>query len=239
MKKNDTTTATSYEQLQQKIGYTFNDVLLLHKALTHKSYVHEAHAAGGQGNERVSFLGDAVIDLIVSHVLMDRFKDCAEGSLTKMRAALVNQKKLAAIVQRFTLGDYILLSRGEEDNAGRKKQSILANVYEALIAAIYYDGGFDAAFSVVEKHFSDMLQYVKGDDFCSDYKSRLQEFVQKHFSTVPGYAVVAEAGHGHEKRFTVQVVINGAAYGQGSGKSKKDAEQEAAGDTLHMLQEGR
>jgi len=221
--------------LQINIGYTFKDSALLKQALTHKSYANEMQLDNPFGNERLEFLGDAVIELSISHILMERFHDCAEGKLSNMRAAIVNEAELSSLARKFNVGRYILLSRGEDESEGRMKKSILANVYEAIIAAVYYDGGYNSAFALIEKHFSNLLAEVADKGFYRDYKSRLQEYAQKMFNTIPKYIIVTEEGPDHIKFFESQVVINDTYYEKGRGRNKKTAEQEAAEKTLRTL----
>ncbi|MCP4626022.1 MAG: ribonuclease III [bacterium] len=223
------------QELQDNIGYHFVDVALLEKALTHKSYANENHLENTFGNERFEFLGDAVLELAVSHILMQRFEQFHEGQLSKMRAAIVNKHELARLAVSFDIGSYILLSRGEHESSGRDKASILSNVYEAIVAAVYYDGGFGSAFTMIDNHFLDLIDEVAENGFVKDYKSRLQEYAQKTFSEVPVYIVLKEQGPDHYKMFEIQVTINEDVYSTGCGRNKKAAEQDAAQKTLKML----
>jgi ribonuclease III len=166
---------------------------------------------------------------------MERFKELSEGKLSKLRAAIVNKDSLSAIAKKFDLDTYILLGRGEEAGGGRTKRSILANVYEAIIAAVYYDGGFQRAFVIIEKHFSGLIQEVQEKGLSKDYKSRLQEYSQSIFGMPPEYVLTSAEGPDHEKVFKVEVLINGTSYETGTGRNKKAAEQEAARKTLKRL----
>jgi ribonuclease-3 len=224
-----------FDKLQDNIGYRFANVSLLQDSLTHKSFANERNLKNCFGNERLEFLGDAVLELVISHILMDRFQDLAEGDLSKMRAAIVNKEELSSIAAKLDMGKYIFLSRGEDESMGRIKKSILANVYEALIAAVYYDGGYQEVFKMIEKHFELLIDQVAGKGFAKDFKSRLQEYSQKDLGAVPKYVLVTEKGPDHIKLFGIQVVINGITYGKGWGGNKKAAEQEAAEKTLEIL----
>ncbi len=225
------------EVLQENIGYFFQDITLLQEALTHKSYANEMQLVNSFGNERLEFLGDAVLELAITELIMNRFQDFSEGRLSKMRAAIVNTHELAAISARLGLGEFILLSKGESDNMGREKKSILANVYEAVIAAVYRDGGFECAFGMIEKHFSGHIDEVSEKGYFKDYKSRLQEYAQKKFNAVPQYAILTEEGPDHVKHFVSQVSINGVVYETGEGRNKKSAEQDAAEKTINTLED--
>ncbi|MEI6127934.1 MAG: ribonuclease III [Pseudomonadota bacterium] len=223
------------EEFQQGLGYTFKNISLLCEALTHKSFANEMQQENSFGNERLEFLGDAVLELVISHILMERFKDCAEGKLSNMRAAIVNEEELSSLALGFDMGRYLFLSKGEDESLGRTKRSILANVYEAIIAAVYYDGGYAAAFKLIESHFSDLIDEIGPKGFYRDYKSRLQEYSQKTYNAVPRYVIITEEGPDHIKLFESQVTINALCYETGRGSNKKAAEQEAAEKTLKKL----
>jgi ribonuclease III len=223
------------KEVQQKINYKFKNVSMLRKALTHKSYANEQQLDDSHGNERFEFLGDAVLELAITHILMERFRELAEGRLSKLRAAIVNTDCLAGIAQEFGLGRYVLLGRGEDAGGGRKKKSVMANVYEAIIAAVYCDGGFKKAFNLINQHFKDRINEVEKKGFFKDYKSRLQEYSQSAFGVPPEYILTSAQGPDHEKVFTVKVVINEKSYETGRGGSKKSAEQEAARKTIKHL----
>lgn len=235
---NDTLLQDAYASLQKRLGYQFKNISLLEKALTHKSYANEMKISNKFGNERFEFLGDAVLELIVRDILLRRFPDFSEGKLSNLRAAIVNEDSLSAIAKSLDIGRYILLSKGEQENKGYEKKSILSNVFEALIAAVYYDGGFSAAYELVQAHFASMIDDIAPKGFYRDYKSRLQEYCQKKFNAVPRYVIVTEEGPDHVKTYESQVFINGQPYGKGVGHSKKAAEQDAARNTLHELLKG-
>jgi len=223
-------------ELERGLGYVFKDPKLLEIALTHISYANEV---GGDvvHNERFEFLGDAVLELVITDMLMKRFRNCSEGDLSKIRAVVVSKKSLARIARRLQLGAFIRLSTSEENTGGRQKESILADAYEALVASIYYDGGLKKARKIVGKHFAEPIEAVEeGIWGVEDHKSRLQELVQERFRTTPTYQIIKEVGPDHDKTFFAVVMIGNKKYGVGSGRSKKDAEQQAARQTLVMLQ---
>lgn len=203
---------------------------MLLRALTHVSY---ARGKAGAHNETLEFLGDAVLDLAVSDLLMRQFPDKSEGDLSKMRAALVNATALAEKAARLGLGDLLIMGKGEERSGGRKKRSILAGAYEAVIGAIYWDGGYGPAHRVIEKHFGNDIREKKlGQE---DYKTRLQEISQMLFHEPPVYKLVGETGPDHEKRFITEIIVGGELLARGEGRSKKQSEQEAAGKALETL----
>jgi len=209
--------------LAERVGYRFEDPALLALALVHRS----ALARAGENNEKLEFLGDAVLDLAVSDLLMERFPRAAEGELSKRRAALVNARALAAKAAAVELGAELRLGKGEEKSGGRKKPSILAAAYEAVIGAVYLDGGFTAARELVARHFEAELR-GDGRDSPIDHKSRLQETTQRLFRETPVYGLVEASGPDHDRAFVVELRIGGEIYGRGEGKSKKEAEQQAA-----------
>jgi ribonuclease III len=219
-------------RLQNELGYSFSDNDLLMRALTHVSY-----GRGKQDghNETLEFLGDAVLDLAVSDLLMRCFPEKTEGDLSKMRASLVNAAALAEKAIQLNLGESLRMGKGEERSGGRTKQSILAGVFEALLGAVYWDGGYEPARRIVERYFaSDIQEGALGQQ---DYKTRLQEISQMLFHEPPVYKLVAESGPDHEKRFVTEIFVGGKLLGRGEGKSKKQAEQEAAGKALAELQQ--
>jgi ribonuclease-3 len=221
--------------LQKRIGHRFRDMQLLTQALTHRSYLHGRHEEG-KDNERLEFLGDSVIELAVSHLLLRRFPYMAEGGLSKTRAHLVREATLASVARRLRLGKALRLGRGEEETGGREKDSILAAGLEALVAAVYLDGGYAEALRVIEGLYVLLLEEMNGELKDQDFKTRLQEYVQKYLDTTPRYIVTDKEGPDHAKTFGVVIVIKGKAYGSGRGKSKKEAEQRAAEEALKSLQ---
>jgi len=220
-----------HEILVDRIGYSFGKPQLLALALVHRS----ALARAGQNNEKLEFLGDAVLDLAISDLLMERFPTADEGELSKRRAALVNARVLAAKAAAMNLGAELRLGRGEEKSGGRKKASILAAAFEAVIGAVYLDGGFGAAREVVSHHFREDLVRAGGESPI-DHKSRLQEITQQLFHETPTYALVQASGPDHDRAFVVEISIAGRLSGRGEGKSKKEAEQQAALEALTEIE---
>ncbi|MEE8268453.1 MAG: ribonuclease III [Nitrospinaceae bacterium] len=217
--------------LQKQIGYTFRDILLLNKSLTHKSYVNE-NSQPLKDNERFEFLGDSVLDLIVSGYMIKAFPNFSEGTLSKIRAAVVNESCLTELARQIDLGKYLLLGKGEESSGGREKNSLLANAYEALAGAVYFDSDLETALNiylpVLEK---EIAKYAETARF-RDHKSELQEYTQTHFNGIPNYKIVNEKGPAHAKEFEVVVLVQEIIRGRGNGKSKKEAEQAAAQSAL-------
>lgn len=219
--------------LEDKLQYTFKKKGLLIKALTHSSYSNE-NGEGRLGcNERLEFLGDSLLGFIVAEYLYKHYKDKPEGEMTRLRAELVCEPSLVKVAKRLQLGEHLLLGKGEEQGGGRNRASILADAVEAVIAAIYLDGGKKAAEKFVKKQILDVMGKEKK---ISDYKTALQELVQKNGGESPVYRLVGEAGPDHDKVFYAEVLINGQVRGRGSGKSKKEAEQAAAGAALESIE---
>ena len=229
------TTPNDPSQLCRHLGYTFVDARLLEEALRHSSFTNEQPGEPLQSNERMEFLGDAVVNLVVGHLLMDGNSTLPEGALSRMRAALVNEKRLAAIARAIHLGDHIKLGKGERLGMGHQKSSILSDALEALIAAIYLDGGFDAAFAAIKRLFAGELKDLFEKAVSQDFKTQLQEMVQDGSRQVPEYRVVGEQGPDHEKTFQVELRVRGQIV-EGVGKSKKRAEQDAARKAVEILQ---
>lgn len=217
------------QALQERIGYTFQNKELLIEALTHKSYKQPYN------NERLEFLGDAVLDLIVGEYLFKKFRGYDEGKLSKMRASLVNEDGFTALANHLNLGEYIYLSNAEENNSGRTKSSLLSNAFEAVMGAIYLETGL----SKVEEITITLLELVHPDisldSLFKDYKTSLQELTQAHYGTTPEYQLIASHGPDHKKEFEVAVIIDGRRYASACGKSKKHAQQEAAKIALNIL----
>ena len=224
---------SQFLRLEKELGYSFSDSALLLRCVTHVSYGRDR---GESHNETLEFLGDAVLDLAVSDLLMRRFPEKSEGDLSRMRASLVNSTTLAEKAEKLNLGKLLRMAKGEERSGGRKKESILAGAFEAILGGIYWDGGYEAARRVVENYFaSDVKEKNLG---LQDYKTRLQEISQMLFRAPPAYRLVAESGPDHEKRFVTEINVGGKILGRGEGKSKKQAEQEAAKKALEELQHG-
>jgi len=226
-----------FSSLELALGHHFNDMALLREALQHSSYVNEQRELSLKDNERLELLGDAVLDLVITHMLMDNFPETQEGDLSRMRAIIVNESQLAHMAQELDLGRHLLLGKGEALSNGQEKTSILADAFEAIIAAVYLDGGLQAVFEVVERHFSQIIQGVEERLEEEDFKSRLQELVQSRFKTIPQYKVEAEKGPDHDKTFWVRLQVGSFLTTHGTGKSKKAAEQAAASVALEKLQE--
>lgn len=229
--------ASPYAALERVLGYMFQDLGLCEAALTHKSWLNESPDAQRSDNERLEFLGDAVLALVVSDLLMKFFPEHPEGELSKRRAALVNESGLARIAETLGLGQWIFLGRGEEQAGGRQKRSILSDTLEALVGAVYLDGGFGAVYGVAERLFGPGLadaDTVAGRDF----KSRLQEVSQARLHLAPTYRVVAQAGPDHDKTFEVAIFLGEREYARAQGKSKKEASQNAASRALDVLDAG-
>jgi ribonuclease-3 len=222
--------------IEQRLQYVFKDKNLLLEALRHSSYVNELADPQLRDNERLEFLGDAVLNLTVGHLLMRRYPDVNEGELSRSRANLVNESQLAKMARSFELGAYIQLGKGEIQTHGRKKSSILADTYEALIAAVYLDGGFDAAFRIIETNFLTSIDQMDSAANNFDYKSRLQEMVQLVHGAMPKYNITREDGPDHDKTFSITLKVLDVET-QGIGKNKKAAEQDAARKALEILKE--
>lgn len=224
-------TESPLKTLQEELGYSFKDPVLLLRALTHVSYDRQK---GAGHNEVLEFLGDAVLDLAVSDLLMRHNPEKSEGDLSRMRAALVNSSVLAEKAATLKLGALLRLGKGEERSEGRSKPSILAGAFEALLGGIYQDGGYETARRVVERYFlADVTEKTLGQ---RDYKTRLQEISQMLFHEPPVYRLVSELGPDHDKRFVTEIAVGGKISGKGEGKSKKQSEQEAAKRALDELQ---
>ncbi len=221
--------------LQQTLGVFFNNPSLLEQALVHSSYINENPGFATASNERLEFLGDAVLGLIVAEKLYQDFPQLSEGEMTGLRAALVCQDTLARVAGTIKLGDYLYLGKGEQASGGQRKPANLARAMEAVIATVFLDQDSAAARDVILKLFDKELRRVASQGVETDYKSQLQEFIQAREQQAPVYRVVEAAGPDHEKKFTVEVRIGDAVLGKGTGKSKKRAETEAARSALQRL----
>ena len=220
-----------FDALQKGLGYKFKDPSLLVRCLTHVSYSYDRTPGH---NEVLEFLGDAVLDLAVSDLLMRQFPEKSEGDLSRMRAALVNSSVLAGKAMAINFGPLLRLGKGEERSGGRHKESILAGAFEALLGAVYLDGGYEAARHLVERYFApDVKEKTLGQQ---DYKTRLQEISQMLFREPPVYRVVSEIGPDHAKSLVTEIAVGGKVLGKGEGRSKKQSEQEAAKKALVELQ---
>ena len=225
-----------FEELQHRIGYEFKDRGLLEHALTHRSRAAEDVSGGVRDNESLEFLGDAVLGLVTADMLFRRYPQYDEGQKSKIKASVVSAQALARRAEQIRLGDHLLLGRGEEKTGGRFKQALLADGYEALIAAVYLDGGLPAAAAFLERELSDAITEGAGQAVVGlDYKSALQERLQALGRPLPEYRVAAQSGPDHRKVFTIEVVVGGEVLGSATGKAKKEAEQEAArGALVHI-----
>lgn len=222
--------------LEENLGYKFKNIELLKTAVTHSSYANENKMKITENNERLEFLGDAILNLIVSHYLYKKYQDYPEGELTKIRATVVCESSLAFAARKINLGKYLLIGKGEETTGGRERDSILADASEALTGAIYIDSDFDTASKLLLKNFEEDIVYAvaKGDLFI-DYKTELQEKFQRKKKSKIEYRVLKEVGPDHNKIFYMDVAVNDKTIGKGSGRNKKEAEQMAAKEALLIM----
>lgn len=223
------------EDLQKKISYHFKNIEILREALTHKSYVNENPELNLKDNERLEFLGDAVLDLAISASLIMNFPDSQEGELSRFKSMVVSETSLAKIAARLDLGRFLFLGKGEEQTGGREKESLLANALEAIIAAVYLDGGLEPADEFIRMTFSDEISVIAKEGISFDYKTDLQEYCQAQGLPLPVYRVSRETGPDHKKIFEIELLIQDEVFGIGIGRSKKDAEQKAAKEALKHL----
>ena len=223
------------EALEEKLGYHFTDRSLLENALTHSSYANEHKADGRTSNERLEFLGDSVLGMVTADYLYRAHPNLPEGDLTRTRAALVCEDSLVEVAQRLDLGAYLKLGKGEEAGGGRERPSIVADAVEAVLAAVYLDGGIGSARKLIQRFILDKEEEKSAS---RDYKTALQELVQRESGQVLGYRLTGAQGPDHAKIFSVEVDLNGAPVGQGRGRSKKEAEQNAAKAAIEKLTEG-
>lgn len=227
---------TNLQQLEQLLEYTFHDQNILVQALTHPSYLHEVSGADGGDYQRLEFLGDAVLGLLLAEMLFERYPDWDEGALSQLRSRLAGQDVLADRARSLGIGNYVLLGRGEEQTSGREKDSILADVLEALIAALYRDGGLQAARILLARLFGDLAAAPQLLVLGRDSKSELQEFLSSNGYPSPEYHLMEESGPPHNRFFLFQILIDDEIVGVGQGKSKKIAQQAAAATALNKLQ---
>lgn len=221
------------EELEQKIGISFLNRHLFNQSLTHSSYAHENNVPD---NERLEFLGDAVIKLAISEYLFNKFPTRPEGDLTKIRAAVISDDTLAKVANKFRIGNYVLFSKNEKASGGSKRKSNIANAFESLVGALYLDSGIGKARDFLVTHLGPEIERVSQVGYISDYKSTLQEFAQKRKWELPFYSVIKEDGPKHQKTFIVGVKLRGKIQGRGNGANKKEAEQKAAQQALGKLQ---
>ena len=234
---------TELEPLERIIGYRFRDRGLLEHALTHRSRVHEDASGGVIDNESLEFLGDSVLGFVIADLLFRQFPQHNEGQKSKLKASIVSATSLGRLGERIGLGDFLILGRGEEKTGGRQKLALIADCYEALIAAIYLDGGIEPAQAFIRRQFEGLIQEARRTGahaaFTEDYKSALQEWLQSHERGLPVYRLAAEIGPAHRRRFEVEVMIHGRAVARAEGKSKKEAAQAAAKEALAKLSAAR
>lgn len=227
------------EPLERQIGYRFKDRGLLEHALTHRSRVHEDASGGVFDNESMEFLGDSVLGFVIADMLFRQFPHHNEGQKSKLKASIVSAASLARLGEKINLGEFLILGRGEEKTGGRRKLALIADCYEALIAAIYIDGGIEPAKTFIERQFAGLIQEARRTGahatFTEDYKSALQEWLQSHDRGLPAYRLAGEIGPAHRRLFDVEVVVNGVPVARAEGKSKKEAAQAAAKLALDRL----
>ncbi len=226
------------KDFEEKLGYAFVRPELLEEALCHASYAHEQEGTDARDNERLEFLGDAVLDLAISHLLMRLFGSAREGDLSKYRASVVNEKVLSQVAGELGLGEVLLLGRGEDLGGGRTKASILADGLEALLGAVYLDAGFDRTMDIVQSLFDPLIKKLDSLESTEDYKSLLQEHTQNIYKVRPEYVVVRESGPSHDKLFRVAIYLRGKVLAEAEGKNKKEAEQKAAREAFHCVTSG-
>jgi len=225
---------SNLSKFEKKININFNDKNLLKQAFTHRSYINENPSGGFGHNERLEFLGDAVLELVVTEHLYGQYPESAEGEMTSFRAALVNADMLSEVAKELSLDDYLLLSRGEAKDVGRARQYILANTFEALVGAIYLDQGYQAVFSFLEKSVFPKIKEVIKKKLWIDAKSLFQEKAQEVMGATPTYRVLSESGPDHAKRFVVGVYLNDKIIAEAEGDSKQEAEENSARKGLKL-----
>ncbi len=227
------------EPLERRIGYRFKDRGLLEHALTHRSRVHEDASGGVFDNESMEFLGDSILGFVIADMLFRQFPQHNEGQKSKLKASIVSATSLARLGEKIDLGAFLILGRGEEKTGGRRKHALIADCYEALIAAIYLDGGVEPVRGFIERQFADLIEEARRTGvhaaFTEDYKSALQEWLQSHDRGLPSYRLAAEIGPAHHRRFDVEVLVNGEPIARAEGKTKKEAAQAAARQALEIL----
>ncbi len=221
-----------FTKFEETAGFTFKNKSLLKQAFTHRSFINENRSSGLEHNERLEFLGDAVLELVITDYLYTRFENMNEGELTSLRSALVNADTCSIVAQKLGANDFLLLSKGESKDTGRARQYILANTLEAIIGAIYMDQGYDSAKDFILKHITPLTEDIIEKGTWIDAKSLFQEKAQEHEGITPQYKTIRESGPDHDKKFTVGVYLGKEVVGEGDGKSKQDAEQEAARSAL-------
>jgi ribonuclease-3 len=231
--------AIDLEKLEDELEYRFRESKLLFRALVHRSYAYENPQQNQEDNETLEFLGDSVLGLAISHLLLERFPDYDEGELSRLRSSIVNERELAGIAIGLNLGSFLLLGKGEDMSGGRSKPSLLANTLESVLAAVYLDGGLDAAIDLVKKLFHSYLEQELREHplraLDKDYKTQLQEITQARLKSTPTYFLEGEEGPDHHKTFHMGVGVGERILAHGSGKSKKEAQQQAAKRALETM----
>jgi ribonuclease III len=225
----------NYEEIEKKLGIVFKDKTLLDVALTHRSYLNEHKEASLQNNERIEFLGDAVLELIISSYLFKSYPNKSEGELTNIRAAVVRTESLAEESRNLGIGEYLRMSKGEKESGGRDKDYLLANTFEAVLGAIYQDQGIDVCKDYLERTLLKKVDRIVENNLFIDPKTQAQEIIQAQFKVTPIYEVIKQEGPDHDKKFTVALKINNKEIAVGTGSSKQKAEEEAAKTTVELL----
>lgn len=228
---------THFEEFKKSLPFEFKDQEILKQVFVHRSFINEKEGASLESNERLEFLGDSVLSIVISHMLYERFPEINEGELTRMRAKLVNKRTLAEMAKGLSLNDCLLLGKGERASGGRENPTILAGTFEALIAAVYMVHGFPGAWAYIEARFSPLIDESLERPGHFDFKPRLQEVVQRLFKSAPEYRLIRSDGPPHQKVFEIEAVIAGEVLGIGIATKKKEAEQFAAGEALKKLKE--
>lgn len=223
--------------ISKDLGYCFQDETLLERALTHPSYANENASVCPGDNERLEFLGDAVLGFVITDLIIHTHPGYSEGRLSKLRAALVNEQSLAALARGLKLGDYLLLGKGEATSGGRDKPSVLSDAFEALVAAVYLDGGFDKTVNIIKRLF-DPLIAATHDPACGDYKTALQGLCHARFKSAPVYILTSASGPDHNRIYEIGILVGGEPVATGRGRSKKEAEQQAARSALSKFSGG-
>jgi len=229
MSKNDS------QDFQSIFHYDFRNPSLLKEAFTHKSYVNESLDRGMSDNERLEFLGDAVLDMVISDYLFEKMPKAREGELSKIKSTVVSEPTLADVARKINIGKFILLGKGEDLSQGRSKNSLLANTLEAIIAAVYLDGGLSEAKSWIDRAFAETIENILTHQVTFDYKTNFQEECQRLFEVLPEYRLARASGPDHSKNFEIELWVKDKLLGFGVGKSKKEAEQKAAKEGLNRL----
>lgn len=224
----------NFSEFEKKTGIVFNNKNLLTQAFTHRSYINENPALGRSHNERLEFLGDAVLELVITDYLYKKYPDSTEGELTSYRAALVNAVIISEVASECGMNEYLLLSKGESKDTGKARQYILANTFEAFVGAIYLDQGYDAAAAFIGEMLFHRTNAIVSQKLWRDSKSLVQEMAQEHENVTPSYKVISEAGPDHDKHFNVGIYFHDKLIASGKGKSKQEAEQKAALEALKI-----